>query len=124
MFNKFKNGEGNFNETLANDVEGLCSLYEASHLRIPGDDVLQEACDFSFTKLKSLAKQLSPSLVAQINHCLRRPFNKSVPRFETRHYMTLFEQIPSHNETLLIFATVDFNLLQKLHKREIGRITE
>ncbi|KAK7335349.1 hypothetical protein VNO80_27130 [Phaseolus coccineus] len=124
VFNKFKNGQGNFNETLAKDVQGLCSLYEASHLRIPGDDVLEEACDFSNTKLKSLAKQLSPSLVAQINHCLRRTLNKSVPRFETKHYMTLFEQDPFHNETLLIFAKVDFNLLQKLHKKEIGRITE
>ncbi|KAK7335352.1 hypothetical protein VNO80_27135 [Phaseolus coccineus] len=125
VFNKFKNGQGNFNETLAKDVQGLCSLYEASHLRIPGEDLLEEACDFSNTKLKSLAKQLSPSLVAQINHCLRRPLNKSVPRFETKHYMTLFEQDPFHNETLLIFAkVVDFNLLQKLHKKEIGRITE
>jgi len=102
----------------------LCSLYEASYLRIRGDDVLEEACDFSKTKLKSLEKQLSPSVAAQINHCLRRPLYKSVPRFETRHYMTLFEQDPSHNETLLIFAKQDFNLLQKLHQKEIGRITK
>ncbi|XP_027928308.1 probable terpene synthase 2 isoform X2 [Vigna unguiculata] len=115
---------GIFNETLASDVQGLCSLYEASYLRIRGDDVLEEACDFSKTKLKSLEKQLSPSVAAQINHCLRRPLYKSVPRFETRHYMTLFEQDPSHNETLLIFAKQDFNLLQKLHQKEIGRITK
>lgn len=124
VFKKFKNGQGSFNETLASDVQGLCSLYEASHLRIPEDDVLEEACDFSKTKLKSLVKQLSPSVAAQINHCLRRPFYRSLPRFEIRHYMTLFEQDPSHNETLLIFAKVDFNLLQKLHNKEIGHVTK
>ncbi|XP_014522250.1 probable terpene synthase 2 [Vigna radiata var. radiata] len=124
VFKKFKNGQGSFNETLANDVQGLCSLYEASHLRISEDDVLEEACDFSKTKLKSLVKQLSPSVAAQINHCLRRPFYRSVPRFEIRHYMTLFEQDPSHNETLLNFAKVDFNLLQKLHNKEIGHVTK
>ncbi|BAT92465.1 hypothetical protein VIGAN_07119300 [Vigna angularis var. angularis] len=124
VFNKFKNGQGSFNETLASDVQGLCSLYEASHLRTPEDDILEEACDFSKTKLESLEKQLSPSVAAQINHCLRRPLYKSVPRFETRHCMTLFEQDPSHNETLLIFAKVDFNLLQNLHKKEIGYITQ
>ncbi|KAL5151663.1 putative terpene synthase 2 [Glycine soja] len=80
-FNKLKNDQGNFSETLANDIQGLCSLYEAAHLRTPEDDILEEACDFSNTHMKSLANQLSPSLAAQINHCLRLPLNKSLIRW-------------------------------------------
>uniref|UniRef100_A0A151UDL8 Aristolochene synthase n=2 Tax=Cajanus cajan TaxID=3821 RepID=A0A151UDL8_CAJCA len=124
VFNKFKNEQGNFNETLANDIQGLCSLYEAAHLRIDGDDVLEEAYDFSNTQLMSLANQLSPSLAAQINHYLRQPLNKSVLRFEARYHMTVYEQDSSHNEILLTFAKVDFNILQKMHQKEIGIITK
>ncbi|XP_020239096.1 probable terpene synthase 2 [Cajanus cajan] len=124
VFNKFKNKQGNFNETLANDIQGLCSLYEASQLRTHGDDILEEAYDFSNAQLMSLANQLSPSLVAQINHCLRKPFNKSVRRFETRYHMSLYEEDPSHRETLLAFANVDFHILQKMYLKEIGIITK
>ncbi|KAL2331550.1 hypothetical protein Fmac_019131 [Flemingia macrophylla] len=124
VFNKFKNEQGNFNEILANDIQGLCSLYEAAHIRTHGDDVLEEACDFTYTQLMSLANQSSPSLAAQINHCLRKPFNKSVARFETRYHMAVYEQDSSHNDTLLTFAKVDFNILQKMHQKEIGIITK
>ncbi|KAG4971883.1 hypothetical protein AAZX31_13G268000 [Glycine max] len=123
-FNKFKNDQGNFSETLANDIQGLCSLYEAAHLRTPEDDILEEACDFSNTHMKSLANQLSPSLAAQINHCLRLPLNKSLIRFEARCHMNLYEKDASHNKTLLTFAKVDFNILQKLHQKEISTITK
>ncbi|RDX90560.1 putative terpene synthase 2, partial [Mucuna pruriens] len=122
VFNKFKNDQGNFKETLANDIQGLCSLYEAAHLRTHEEDILEEACDFSNTHLKSLANQLSSSLATQINHCLRQPLNKNVPRFEARYHMTLNEQDPTHNKTLLSFAKVDFNMLQKMHQKEIGII--
>ncbi|TKY49012.1 terpene synthase 2 [Spatholobus suberectus] len=124
VFNKLKNDQGNFNEALANDIQGLCILYEAAYLRTHKDDILEEACDFSKAHLQSLANQLSPSLVAQINYCLRRPLNKSVPRFEAKYHMSLYEQDSSHNETLLTFAKVDFNIIQKLHQKEIGIITK
>ncbi|RDX83845.1 putative terpene synthase 2, partial [Mucuna pruriens] len=110
VFNKFKNDRGNFNEILVNDVQGLCSLYEATHLRTHEDNILEEACDFSNTQLISLANQVSLSLSAQINHCLRQSFNKSVHKFETRYHMTIYEQDPFHNETLLTFVKVDFNI--------------
>ncbi|KAH1144318.1 hypothetical protein AAZX31_12G204600 [Glycine max] len=124
VFNKFKNDQGKFNETLANDIQGLCSLYEAAHLRTHKDAILEEACDFANTQLKSLADKLSPSIATQINHCLRQPFNKSLPKFEARYHMTLYEEDPSHNKTLLTFARVDLNILQKMHQKEIGIITK
>lgn len=36
VFNKFKDENNKFKETLDSDVEGLLSLYEAAHLRIHG----------------------------------------------------------------------------------------
>ncbi|KAL2331543.1 hypothetical protein Fmac_019124 [Flemingia macrophylla] len=124
IFNKFKNEQGNFNITLANDIQGLCNLYEAAQMRTNEDDILEEAWDFSKTHLKLLVNQVNSFLALQINHCLRQPLNKNVPRFEARFHMTLYEQEPSHNKTLLTFAKVDFNILQKMHQKEIGSITK
>lgn len=112
------------NERLENDIEGLCSLYEAAQMRTHGDDMLDEICDFSKTKLKSLVNQLKPSPVAQVNHCLNHPINKSVPRFEAKYHMSVYEQDCSHDETLLTFAKLEFNILQRMHRKEIGTITK
>ncbi|KOM43866.1 hypothetical protein LR48_Vigan05g147100, partial [Vigna angularis] len=124
IFKKLKNEQGNFNETLGNDIEGLCSLYEAAQMRTHGDDILEDIYDFSETHLKSLVTQLEPSLVAQVNHCLNHPLNKSVTRFEAKYHISVYEQDCSHDETLLTFAKVKFNILQRLHQTEIGSITK
>ncbi|KAL2331544.1 hypothetical protein Fmac_019125 [Flemingia macrophylla] len=124
VFENFKNEQGNFNIILANDIQGLYNLYEAAQLRTYEDDILEEVCNFSKTHLKLLASQTNPSLATQINHCLRHPLNKTVLRFETRYHMTTYEQDSSHNKTLLTFAKVDFNILQKMHRKEIGVITK
>ncbi|KAK7272467.1 hypothetical protein RJT34_29077 [Clitoria ternatea] len=122
VFKILKNEQGNFKEIPEKDVQGLCSLYEAANLRSQGDDILEEAYDLAYTRLNSLAN--NPSLAAQINYCLRRPHNKSISRSEARYHMTLHQQDPSHNQILLTFAKLDFNILQKLHQREIGIITK
>ncbi|KAK7272468.1 hypothetical protein RJT34_29079 [Clitoria ternatea] len=123
VFKKLKNEQGNFKEILEKDVQGLCSLYEAGNLRTRGEDILEEACDLAYSRLNSLAN--NPSLAAQINYCLRRPYNKSIARSEARYHMTLYQQDPSHNNQILLnFAKLDFNILQKLHQREIGALTK
>ncbi|KAL2331551.1 hypothetical protein Fmac_019132 [Flemingia macrophylla] len=120
----FINEQGNFNKIFANDIQGLYTLYEAAHMRTHEDNILEEVLDFSKAHLKFLADEVSPSLAAHINHCLRQPLNKNVPRFEAKYHMTLYEQDPSHNETLLTFAKVDYNILQKMHQKEIDTINE
>ncbi|KAL2331512.1 hypothetical protein Fmac_019093 [Flemingia macrophylla] len=124
IFNKLKDDQGNFNETLANNIQGLCDLYEAAHLRTHKDDILEEAYNFSKTHLEFLANNVNQSLAIKINHCLKRPFNKSLPRFEARFHMIIYEQDSSHNETLLTFAEMHFDILQKMHQKEIGNITK
>ncbi|XP_063940272.1 sesquiterpene synthase Cop-like [Daucus carota subsp. sativus] len=44
VFNKFKDeSTGLFKACLSKDVEGLLNLYEATHLRLDGEDILEEA---------------------------------------------------------------------------------
>ena len=97
----------------------MLSLYEATQLRIHGEDILAEAFDFTCTHL-----MLSHPLAAQVENRLRQPFHKGVPRIEARNYMSFYQDDPSHNEILLKFAKLDFNMLQKLHQKEIGNINK
>ncbi|RDX75093.1 (-)-germacrene D synthase, partial [Mucuna pruriens] len=124
IFKKFKNNQGNFSQKVAKDVQGMWSLFEAAQLRVRGEDILDEALDFTHTHLKSLTNQLSSPFAAQISHCLRKPLQKGVPRLEARRYISFYEEDPSHCKVLLTFAKLDFNMLQELHKKEVSSITK
>ncbi|KAJ1441934.1 Terpenoid cyclases/protein prenyltransferase alpha-alpha toroid [Sesbania bispinosa] len=124
IFKKFKNEQGNFSDTLIDDVEGMLSLYEAAHLRIHEEEILDEALAFTSLHLELMTTQLSPSLAAKVNYTLKRPFFKNLPRLVASHYISTYEEDPSHDETLLIFAKLDFNMLQKVHQKEAGSISK
>ncbi|XP_062015838.1 (-)-germacrene D synthase-like [Rosa rugosa] len=119
MFNKFDY------TSLHDDVVGLQSLYEATHLRVRGEDFLEEALTFTTTHLESaaLANHLSPPLSKQVRHALNQPLRKGLPRLEARHYMSLHQELHgSRNRILLSFAKLDFNLLQQVHQKELSDI--
>ncbi|KAL1315236.1 hypothetical protein HN51_041999 [Arachis hypogaea] len=129
IFNKFKNNKGKFNnEMIGQDVQGIWSLYEAAQLSIQGEDILEEAIDFTYANLKSRIMlnnhQLSPTLATHINQCLRQPIHRAIPRVKSRSYISLYEKDPSHNKDLLAFAKLDFNMLQKMHQNEVGSNTK
>ncbi|KAF3954891.1 hypothetical protein CMV_019820 [Castanea mollissima] len=67
-FSKFKDTNGNFKESLTSDVRGMLSLYEATHLRVHGEDILDEALLFTAPQLESVASRLSPPLAAEKQH--------------------------------------------------------
>eukprot|EP00257_Ricinus_communis_P026378 XP_025013792.1 alpha-copaene synthase isoform X1 [Ricinus communis] len=81
IFEKFKDSEGNFKTSLINDALGMLSLYEATHLSIRGEDVLDEALAFTTTNLQSVLPQLNTHLAAQISRALNRPIRKYLPRW-------------------------------------------
>ncbi|KAL6179369.1 hypothetical protein ACLB2K_050884 [Fragaria x ananassa] len=124
IFNKFKEGnDQTFKQTLQSDVSGLLSLYEATHLRIHGEDILEEALAFTTTHLESIKHSLSHSLSKQVTHSLKQPLRKGIIRVEARYYLSIYHEFDSHNETLLTFAKLDFNLLQQVHQIELCEIT-
>ncbi|KAF8031675.1 hypothetical protein BT93_D0786 [Corymbia citriodora subsp. variegata] len=124
VFNKFKDGEGNFRESLISNAHGLLSLYEACHLRCHGDAILEDALPFAITHLESIKEsKVSTSLMKQVKRALKQPLRKGLPRLEARYYIPLYQEDPSHDEVLLALAKLDFNLLQEQHQKELGKIT-
>ncbi|KAL9232173.1 hypothetical protein vseg_007312 [Gypsophila vaccaria] len=119
VFKRFITTKG-LHSLISNDLEGILSLYEACHVQIHEDDILEDALAYTTNHLKSVVGQLeSQYLTDQIAHALHQPVHKGIIRVETRSYISFYEQNPSHNETLLRLAKVDFNLLQSLHQMEM-----
>ena len=95
FFNKFKDNKGNFKESLIKDVRGMLSLYEATHMRVHGEDMLDETLKFTTTHLESMVINLSPPFATQVSCALNRPILKSLPRVEARHYFSIYQEIAS-----------------------------
>ncbi|KAK9674007.1 hypothetical protein RND81_12G204700 [Saponaria officinalis] len=119
VFNKFKDQNGRYKESMASDAEGILSLFEASQVRVHDDTILDEALAFTTPLLKTMAKDLSSPLGEQVAHALFQPLHKGMPRVEARFYISLYEKYPSHDKLLLQFAKLDFNFLQSLHQKEL-----
>lgn len=98
----------------------MLSLYEAAHLRVHGEDILEEALTFTKSYLKTLAPKSSPKLAKYIFEAIEQPFHTGVPRFEAHKYISFYEHEESRNNTLLVFAKLDFNRVQLLHQQELN----
>nr|XP_033508466.1 germacrene C synthase-like isoform X2 [Nicotiana tomentosiformis] len=124
VFKKFTNKDGKFKETLTKDVQGLLSIYEAAHLRVHGEEILEQALSFTLTNLESMGPKFSnSSLKAQVSEALSQPIYTNLPRLGAKKYLCMYENKESHNDLLLKFAKLDFNIVQKLHQRELGDLT-
>ncbi|XP_052178671.1 (-)-germacrene D synthase-like [Diospyros lotus] len=120
---ELKGRDGQFKECLTRDVEALLSLYEAAHLGVRGEDVLDELVVFTTAKLKAAVPDLGDALAGKVIHALNQPIRTGLTRLEARSYISLFEPKGHEDKLLLDFAKSDFNLLQKLHQRELSEIT-
>ncbi|XP_042478646.1 (-)-germacrene D synthase-like [Macadamia integrifolia] len=122
-FNRFKDSKGRFKEDLIKDVPGMLCLYEATFLRVHGEDILDEALVFTTTQLKSLVTDLKPPLATQVMHALKQPLHKGMPRLKARHYISIYQEVKTRNETLLKLAKLDFNSLQSFHRQELSQLS-
>ncbi|XP_039030231.1 (+)-delta-cadinene synthase isozyme A-like [Hibiscus syriacus] len=121
-FNKFRDEEGNFKASLTSDVRGLLELYEASYMRLHGEDILDEAISFTAAQLTLALPTLDHPLSEQVDHALKQSIRRGLPRVEARKFISIYEDVESHNKQLLQFAKIDFNLLQLLHRKELSEI--
>ncbi|GMI65484.1 terpene synthase 21 [Hibiscus trionum] len=123
LFNKFKDEEGEFKESLVNDVKGLLQLYEAAHFQVHGENILEEALSFTKFHLKLAETEVDYPLSTQIANALNRPLRKSLPRLVARSYISIYEGYSTHDQNLLKFAKLDFKIVQQLHRKEINELT-
>ncbi|XP_010241001.1 PREDICTED: (-)-germacrene D synthase-like [Nelumbo nucifera] len=125
VFKKFKDEDGKLRESLARDIQGMLSLYEAAYLGKRGEEVLDEALAFTTAHLKSTVATdtTSPTLVKQVKHALEQPLHRGIPKIEARHYISFYEEDKSRNQVLLKLAKLDFNRTQLLYLNELSQVS-
>ncbi|KAF5755264.1 putative beta-farnesene synthase [Helianthus annuus] len=124
IFKNHMDNKGHFSESLCDDAEGMLALYEASYMRVEGEELLDDALEFTKTHLAIIAMDPScePLLRIKIQQALKQPLRKRLPRLEAVRYISIYRQEASHNEVLLKFAKSDFNVVQSMHKKELSQI--
>lgn len=123
VFEKLLDDKGNFKDSLITDVEGLLSLYEASNYGINGEEIMDKALEFSSSHLEGSIHKMPTSLSRRVKEALDMPISKTLTRLGARKFISLYQEDESHNELLLNFAKLDFNIVQKMHQRELHHIT-
>ncbi|XP_020270012.1 terpene synthase 10-like [Asparagus officinalis] len=122
IFKKFKEGEV-FMKCLSQDVKGLLSLYEATHLSIPGEKILEEAKEFCVKHLSSVSQDVDINIAKQVRRSLEDPTHWLIPRLETRYYIDEYEKEEEMRSCLLELAKLDFNAVQAVHQKEIKELS-
>jgi len=122
-FNRFKDGNGNFDVGITNDARGLLSLYNAAYLFTHGEAELEEAILFARQHLESMRNNLEYPLAQQVNRALHLPLPRTFRRVEALHYISEYKGSPTHIPSLLEFAQLDFDLLQRLHLKELKALS-
>ncbi|KAG6513665.1 hypothetical protein ZIOFF_024000 [Zingiber officinale] len=122
VFKKYKDKEGKFMEELKDDAKGLLSLYNAAYLGTKKETILHEAISFTKDNLTSLLKDLNPTFAKLVSLTLKTPIQRSMKRIFTRSYISIYQDEPTLNETILELAKLDFNILQHLHQEELKKI--
>nr|WNX96134.1 Caryophyllene Synthase [Ayapana triplinervis] len=129
IFNKYKDTEGSFKESITRDVRGMLELYEATYLQVRGEVVLEDALVFTKSQLQKVTKDpllynCPLSLSKHIEEALERPIRKRLPRLDALRYIDFYEQQELHNPSLLRLAKFDFNRVQSLHKKELCQLSK
>lgn len=104
------------------NVKAMVSLYEASHLAMEGENILEEARIFATTFLKDVRSSTKDKLVEEVELVLELPLNLGVEWFNVRNHIHNYEKKDNVTFNLLKLAKLNFNLVQAAHQRDLKDI--
>lgn len=115
---------GDFKLSLSNDVRGLLSLHDMSHLDVGGEAaLLHRAKEFSSRHLASAVRYLDdPSLAEYVRQSLDHPYHLSLTQYKARHHLRYLQSLPSRDAAVERLAVAEFQLNKSLHQGEMREI--
>nr|DAD43660.1 TPA_asm: hypothetical protein HUJ06_001890 [Nelumbo nucifera]DAD43661.1 TPA_asm: hypothetical protein HUJ06_001891 [Nelumbo nucifera] len=90
LFRQAGDNMGRFKRELNEDTRGMLSLYEASHLGIYGEEILDEAIEFACKHLSASMLNLVSPLARAVEDALKHPFSRSLSSFKVKRYLKNF----------------------------------
>lgn len=104
-------------------MHAILGLFEAGHMLVHGEGMLEEVLAFTSTHLESVdEKTESPFIAKLVKHALKQPIRQGYPRVEAWHYIRIYQDDVSCDKTMLSLAKSGFNSLQRLHQKEACNI--
>ncbi|KAG0522782.1 hypothetical protein BDA96_07G067300 [Sorghum bicolor] len=120
VFLKFRDDKGNI---VTDDARCLLLMYEAAHLRVKGEEILDNILIFTKSQLQCIVDDLEPQLKEEVKYALETPLFRRLKRVQTRQYISIYEKNTAHNNMLLEFSKLDFNILLTLYCEELKDLT-
>ncbi|CAN6283241.1 unnamed protein product [Urochloa humidicola] len=123
VFAAFKDEEGRF---LWHNPRDLLSLYNAAHLRMHGENILDEAISFTKSEFESIVSDLDQQggpFVDEIIRALDIPIPRRVRIYEAKFYISMYEEDTTVDRKIVEFAKLNTNLIQIQHQKELKILT-
>ncbi|XP_047975453.1 gamma-cadinene synthase-like [Salvia hispanica] len=122
VFDKFVEEGNKFKESLCNDVEGLLSLYEAAHVRIHHETILDEALEFTIPHLNRVLPELESPMKEKVEQALQLSIHRGLAILTVRFYISMYES--TDDDPLLVkLAKLNFNFLQNMYRKELSELS-
>ncbi|XP_059074596.1 sesquiterpene synthase Cad-like [Cryptomeria japonica] len=146
VFHNFKDQKGQFicpTKQSDSQIRIMLSLYQASEISFPGENIMREAKEFARRCLKEALEKKQElkdktQLLAEVEYILHYPWRCRVPRWEAWNSIQIFRQdidswmltegiykVPNEwSKKILELAILDFNILQSHHQNELKYLAE
>lgn len=120
IFEDIMDEAGNIKANVGEDVVGMLNLYEASFYAVDGDNILDEAREFTTKCLKEKKNIVNnQSTLMLISHALELPLLWRIPRFESIWFIEAYKRRSDMKSLLLEFAELDYNIVQGIHQEDL-----
>ncbi|KDP20828.1 hypothetical protein JCGZ_21299 [Jatropha curcas] len=123
MFSEFLDEMGSFMESKCLDVKGVLELFEASHVALQGENILDEAKAFSIRILKDIKSRDDSNLSKHAAHSLDLPYHWRVQWFDVEWQINTYEKDKDTKNTLLDLAKLNFNIVQATLQKDLKEIS-
>ncbi|KAK5802519.1 hypothetical protein PVK06_030119 [Gossypium arboreum] len=117
---------GNFKSSLCEDYKGLLNLYEASHLSMKDEGILDTTRHFVAQQVQQYLKEkkIDEYVRMLVKHVLELPLHWRVSRLEAKWFIDVYETTEKINPILLELAKLDFNIVQAVYQDDLIYVFE
>ncbi|KAH6795945.1 hypothetical protein C2S51_036931 [Perilla frutescens var. frutescens] len=127
LFSNFKGKDGKFKSEIKQDIWGLLELHEAVHLHFEGENILDEAQDFTVQLLHEhiVAADMELKWCNVVKMRLRNPYHKTITRLMTENnFQSDVGYINKWITTLTELSELDFVRAKHIHKDELLQVSK
>ncbi|KAL3832947.1 hypothetical protein ACJIZ3_007683 [Penstemon smallii] len=126
VFTCFMNSKGEFKNIHTDDTKGLLALYEASHVGLEEEEILDEAEKFSRHFLCAKLPQIDGDQARVVKYALQNPHHKSMGRHMANEFL---ENLDCENEVEEIsllhdLAKMELSIVGILYQEEVLQVVE